>query len=241
MTRFPANAHVTLMSSLPHLGDLFRVTQTPLSRLRLDARLRLLSDPELELLRQIEQVLQWSHQPLGRDDPAAVALAEQLLRRLERGILYDLVLERLEYRTLVAALRRRHRGETVSPSHRWGVGRWQAHLSRHWLVDDFHLAAVFPWISKAHGLLEQGQPEALERLLLSTAWDHHTKLAEGHYFDFPAVVIYVLKWNIMDRWVSRSSERAVQRFRQLGVESLSPVRAALDALSEQAAAKGSTP
>ena len=74
---------------------------------------------------------------------------------------------------------------------------------------------MHPWLPQAAGLLASGQALALERLLLERAWRHHSRLQVGHYFDFVAVVIYVLKWNMVARWSRISQQGARDRFLQL--------------------------
>ncbi len=55
----------------------------------------------------------------------------------------------------------------------------------------------------------------MERLLFEVVWDKLGRLGEGHYFDFEAVVLYVLRWNLADRWSRYQGEAAVERFRSL--------------------------
>ena len=63
--------------------------------------------------------------------------------------------------------------------------------------------------------MKQEETEALERLLLEQAWKSVVRQTGEHLFDFEAVVIYVLKWNITDRWVRYNAEAAARRFRDL--------------------------
>ncbi len=55
-------------------------------------------------------------------------------------------------------------------------------------------------------------PSHLERLLLATIWNHLERLSDGHHFDFAAVVIYVMRWDLVARWTGYHGEEAAQRF-----------------------------
>jgi hypothetical protein len=48
--------------------------------------------------------------------------------------------------------------------------------------------------------------------------------AERHPFDLEAVVIYVLKWGIFDRWATANREDAARRFDALTDEGLGTYR-----------------
>ena len=68
---------------------------------------------------------------------------------------------------------------------------------------------------EADRLMKQEDTVALERLLLEQAALGLDRRAGEHLFDFEAVVIYVLKWNIIDRWVRYNAEAAARRFQDL--------------------------
>lgn len=204
------------MLSLPYLGKLFGAKQTPLSRLKLEGRLGMLEERDAELLREIEDVIQWSHQPMDRTDTAIVAAAQRLLERLQSPVLQEVVRFRLEMRTVVAALRRRQGGQTAPrPRPAWGFGPWLGHIQRYWAEPGFRLEGSFPWVREANRLLREADSLGLERLLLETVWIRLGRFAEGHYFDFEAVVLYVLRWNIINRWTTYDGEVAVRRFIEL--------------------------
>jgi hypothetical protein len=209
--------YVMLMCSLPYHGALFAAKQTPLSRLHLDKRLTLMTPADRERLRRIERVIQWDAMEGHLSDPEMVRRANTLLdwlRAEDGGTLYRAVRNRLELRTVVAALRRRHMGyDAPSPDDpAWGIGRWTARIAANWEVRDFGLHAVFHWIGEAQDLLEADDPHGLEKLLLGAAWRDLGRQGQGHEFDFTAVAVYVLRWHIIDRWTRMDAAAAVKRF-----------------------------
>ena len=210
------DVYVMLMSSLPNPEALFVGKQTPLSRLKLDERLRVLTPEDAATLRLVEDALDWRQLPITVTEQDVIGRGRQALSRMDNETLQQVVRDRLEIRTCVAALRRRFRGE--GPPHHgtpWGFGRWVGHIVRHWTEPGLGLDGVFPWLREADGLMTHGDTIALERLILDQSLKRLQRVAGHHTFDFEAVVIYVLKWNIIDRWARYNGEAATRRFSEL--------------------------
>ena len=210
------NAYTMLISGLPRPEALFRAKRPPLSRLKLDRRLRVLAPEDAEVLRLVEQVLTWRRLPITLTDAQIVARAKAVMERIGNETLRLIIRDRLEIRTCMVALRRRHRGEPApAPGTLWGYGRWVSHIARNWGETRFRLERVFPWLRDAERLLTAGDSMALHRLILEQAWKNLARHSGEHEFDFEAVVIYALKWDIVDRGVRRDSEAAAQRLEEL--------------------------
>lgn len=210
---FRDEPYVLLIASLPYLTSLFAPKQPPLSRRQLDRRLRLLSDEDAETLRRIEALIAWDQLPLGRTDEDLVAEVDSCLASLTEPTLRSIVLHRFELRTVLAALRRRHRGAGApSAGSVWGVGRWTEMIRRNWSDGDFGLGRVYPWLPEARHLLEQDETVALERLLMTQVWADLDRQGLTHAFDLPAVVLYVLRWHLVVRWSRTDAAPAMERF-----------------------------
>lgn len=208
--------YTMLITSLPHPARLFHDKQVPLSRLQLRRRLSTLQSEHARTLGLVEDLINWDQLPIERTDEEIIRTAHKLLPELGDGFLADIVQSRLELRTAVAALRRRHRGDHApGKGLQWGYGRWVDNIRRNWNEPGFRLEGVFPWITDANRLLKEGDSVALERLLLSTAWNHLARTEADHYFDFEAVVIYVLRWNIIDRYSHYDRKAAADRFDEM--------------------------
>jgi len=216
-----ADRYVMLVSSLPHLGPLFRAKQTPLSRLKLQERLRMLREDDAAQLAQIEEVMHWSHHPIEHSDAHIVAQTQALLERLDSATLREVVRFRMEQRTILAALRRRRLGQDAPPRDPpWGMTPWLDHIIKHWRAPYFALEQVFPWIKDAVRLMQEKDLIGLERLLMARVWERCEQAAQFHPFDFEAVVLYVLRWNILDRWSRYAAAAAAERFETLVTEGL---------------------
>lgn len=213
--------YVMLMCSLPRSERLFLAKQPPLSRLKLEQRLRVLTPEDAETLRLVERVLSWRELPITASEQEVIERGRQAISRIGSPTLREIVRDRLEIRTCVAALRRRSRGEAApSPETRWGFGRWVAHIARNWTEPGFRLDNVFPWIRELDRLMREDDPVAVERLILDQANKRLQRHAGFHTFDLEAVVIYVLKWNIFDRWARANTEAAARRFEDLTMAGL---------------------
>ncbi|KRT54816.1 DUF2764 family protein [endosymbiont of Ridgeia piscesae] len=217
--------YITLLTSLPYHGELFGEQQTPISRIQLESRLRLLEPEDAVTLDAIEQLIRWANHSLDEDDAAVAAQTQRLLEGEICSWLQQLIAYRMEIRTLMAALRRRRRGE--GPPERpsgWGVGRWQRRIHANWSEPGFRLEGVFPWVLEANRLMQEEDHLGLERLLLGVTWRALERFGEGHYFDFEAVVVYVLRWGIIDRWSRYHGKAAVARFESLVEQALAGQR-----------------
>lgn len=208
--------YTMLLSSLPvHPSNLFTTQQTPVSEIQLERRLTLLDADDARDLALIIGLLHWS-KIKNWNEASIVKQSKAELEAIQNPFLKKIVCWRLELRTVLAALRRRHAGEISAPSSEFlGFGSWPGIIVKHWHEKDFGVGHRLPWLVEAAQLLEQNKTYALEQLLLNEVWRYYARVGSNHYFDFAAVVIYVLRWDVVNRWLSYNSEAAVQRFDDL--------------------------
>jgi hypothetical protein len=217
--------YIMLISSLPHLPAVLTAKEPPISRLKLDQRLTMLKEDDAQVLHRIEAVLTKEHLSLEHTDAAIVHSVERLMVELESepSTLRRIVDAHYEIYTLIAALRRRHRGEGAPlAAQPWGYAPFLAHIARNWTEPGFQLHQAFPWILDAHRLLEAQDTIGLERLLLGILWTNLDRRIEGHYFDLEAVVGYVLRWDLIARWTASDRPSAANRFHRLEEDGLAP-------------------
>jgi hypothetical protein len=209
--------YTMLMSSLPYLPSLFAVKETPLSRLQLNQRLDMLEPQDAAILRRIQAVMRWNALSPEKTDQQLVARFERLIAQLDgRRALQEVIRPRFELLTLLAALRRRHRGKSApARGVPWGYKRWILHIERHWAEPGFRLERSFPWLLEATRHLEDRDPVSLERLLMTTAWQHLDRAGEGHYFNFEAAVIYALRFDLIEYWCGWDERVSKARFQKL--------------------------
>jgi hypothetical protein len=207
--------YIALMSSLPYVSELHPMRQTPLSQIRLEQRLRLLEPADARLLRGVRGLLERSRQDPQLADPDYLRSFRRLLAELPSEDLRELLWFRLHRRSLLAAQRYRLQAPHAQQGPHWGLGRWARRVYQHWDETDFAMGAWFPWLRQADRLLRERASLELEKLLLSDLWLRLGHYAFGHHYDFQAVVIYWMRWEVIRRWVGLHGEADTGVFRQL--------------------------
>jgi hypothetical protein len=211
--------YYTLISSLPALPRFERAERLPINEVRLAERLRMLDPDHWQVMERTAAFLAWQRQPMGRTDTDVVARFRHIADLASSyPVLMRMIEARMNQRTIMAALRRRHRRQPApTPGESWGVGPWVHHVERHWEDPDFKLAHVFPWIPQARQHLTAGETLTLERLLMGLIWHGVGRLAQ-EMFGFEAVLAYLFKWDILRRWLSYNRQAAQARFEILVTE-----------------------
>jgi hypothetical protein len=209
--------YITLVTSLPHLGRIFSQAEVPLSRFRLKQRMRMLDTGHYELLEKIVAATTWAGVSGFENDADVILTANRTIKALkDYPTLQHLVGARMETRTIIAALRRRHDGDdTAGDIDGWGYGRWRRSIKDNWTDPAFGLSHFMPWVSQAHTLLASGDHIAMERLVLTEIFRQLDHYGAPHQFDFEAVAIYTLRWVIIERWSQYNTEVARERLEEL--------------------------
>lgn len=206
-----------LIASLPYLPYFERAEWLPITRLRLDQRLRLLKPAHADQLGRARSLVCWRFDRfLGRTDAEQAAEYSALMAAPLEGPLREYVEFRMNQQTLLAALRRKQEGLEL-PEERapWGAGSWVRYVRTHWGEQDFRLAHLYPWLPQARDLLAAGDARGLERLLMVGAWRQLDRYAEQSMFGFQAVFSYVFKWDILRAWLACDAEKGKTRFMEL--------------------------
>ncbi|QSA97820.1 DUF2764 family protein [Methylococcus sp. EFPC2] len=211
-----AAAYYTLIGSLPHLPRLDQAERLPISRLKLEQRLRMLETEDAEQLARAETLAAWQMTlSKPKTDADMVARYQEAMHSMQ-PVLRDFLEFRFGLQTLVAALRRRQVGAPApARGEAWGTGPWLPTIVRLWNEPDFGLAKVHPWLPEARGYLERQDALALERQLMTVVWNWLSRTAESNAFGYEAVVAYVFRWDLLRAWLARSPAAAKTRFQAL--------------------------
>lgn len=215
-----SNRYVFLMNSFPDLGELISDEPLPISRTQLDMKLKMLIEEDQHTLDHIEKALHWDSLVFDLTGKIIIHNTYSLLEKVKDSDLHQIIMNRLEYRTLVKALRYRSKyGEP--PESPWGFGKWLHTIEKNWTQPDFGLASVYPWLPQAVTLFDSGQVKALEYFLLDMVWKSLDRSCQGHYFDFEAVVIYVLRWSLRARIATYNAKESLTLFQNLVANAVS--------------------
>nr|WP_020563290.1 DUF2764 family protein [Methylosarcina fibrata] len=208
--------YTLLLASLPHQPrQFFSDGRTLLSREQLDRRLRLLDASDAAELQRIEALAQ-GFQFENENDETMLSSYLETAGRILNDEMRRLALWHLELRILLSALRLRLAGASAPERTSFpGAGTWQDAIKKNWHKNDFGLGYRVPWLADAHALLANGRPHELEKFLLELIWRHYIEVGNRHYFDFTAVALYVLRWDLSRRWSSYRGDEAVACFDRL--------------------------
>jgi hypothetical protein len=211
--------YYTLLASLPPLPRFDQAERLPITPERLRRRWSMLTPDDAELFERAAAFLSWQRQTATRTDEEMVANFRKMEETIAHPALQFIFTFPIDQRTIMAALRRRLRGlPAPAPGETWGVGCYVNHIERNWDDPHFKLNAVYPWIAQARSHLEAGETLALELLLKHKLWDHVDRAVPPYEFGFSAVLTYIIKWDILHRWLSHDIEDAKVRFEELVTE-----------------------
>lgn len=206
----------TLIASLPHLPAHFDVERVPISWPGLEQRLKPLEEQDSIVLQRLIDFLAWDRQPLDRTDGDVVHAYEHLMRTIRNPILKQIVNHRIDVRTIVGALRRARSGSDPPV----GVGGLVPVIRQHWNKPGFNLIPRYPWIDDFTIHMESGNAIAAERVLFDVTWKTWCQMASHYTFSIEAVLLYLARWSIVDRWTSCDAEVGRDRFEKLVQETI---------------------
>lgn len=211
-----SRSYYMLVASLPPMPASFETPRLPISGPRLEHRLRLLEDDDLESIERMRNLLFWERLKLDLDEREIVRRYELFLSVERNAIVREVAATRLETRTIVAALRRKRLGKGPPTA----VGPWVDPIRRNWSEPQFQLGYRFPWVAPLERALETGDVGEADRIIIAAPWERFTRLAQQHHFSFEAVVLYVARWDVLHRWTSRDEAKGRARIEQLASEAL---------------------
>ncbi|WP_179379330.1 hypothetical protein [Jannaschia marina] len=214
-----SDAYVSLMAGLPGPERLFRAKQPPLSRLRLEKRLAVLAPEDRAVLDRIERLLDWGGYAMDEDAGELAHRARAATLATRSATLRAVIRERLDLRTAVAALRMRRDGAGPPPPG-WSPSRLARIVAANWSDPTFALELRVPGLRELAALIDARAPLPAERKILEIAHAQLSRHAMRHHFDLEAVVLYVLRWTIFDRWARADARAATARFDALTAQAL---------------------
>lgn len=209
-----------LLSSLPDMPSLRYARALPIGEQRLRQRLKPLAPADARVLSEVEEIVSWRHQRPADPDALQIArLADAAGRHRVRAV-RDIAGFRLETRTIVAALRYRRSGAAKMHSALVGAAPVAATIARRWNDPDFGLAAIHPWIGEVRRGMEAGDWIGVERVLLQRAWSQLCAVDQRHNYALENVIAWVLRWDVLSRWLAVDAALATARFTTLLDEAL---------------------
>lgn len=214
--------YYTLIASLPHLPRFDKADRLPISRERLIQRLNMLDSEDYKLAEIVAEFISWRRQPVGRTNAEIVSIYNKGVKLIfESKLLKPLFELPVNQKTIITALRRREKGlQCPRPGELWGVGPLVPQIEHNWDKPFFKLQSTYPWIVQAQTFLQKGELLKLEFLLANLIWNKMEFVLFKNYFGFEVVAAYLLKWDILQQWLSYNTEEAKARFDELVLETI---------------------
>lgn len=218
----PARSYYMLVSSLPQLPARFDSGRLPISWPTLRNRLRMLEHEDSQITHQVGLYFLWDRQPLDRTDSEVIERYHELMRNSTNHLVRHLVRSRTEMRLIISCIRRRAAGlgppnwidRVVSPDSPL------SHLRKHWLEPNFSLGVHYRWVEAFRKHWDAGDMREVQRVVFNERWNDWTHIAEKQTFAFEAIIAYLVRWEIIDRWTSQNVDAGKARFNQLIEETL---------------------
>lgn len=208
-----AARYYTLVASLPALEYFERAKTIPINRVRLEQRLAMLTPEDAAERRRCEQLIAWRMHRVQAKATGIEELYDELRATSRHPSVLEYVEDRLRMRTVISALRARRFGTAIADLERpWGLGPFVSVIERRWEVPDFGLATAHPWVSHFRGCIAREDARELGRAVFEREWRILSRIADAHPFGFPEVLSYVMRRDIVARWLVRDGAAAVRRF-----------------------------
>lgn len=208
--------YYSLVASLPHMPRSFEIERVPISRIQLQQRLKLLGDRDKSTVEQVQGFLLWDRQRPERTDDEVQMEYDRLMKSISNSLVRDIINHRMDVRTITCALRRRRLGLESAAA----VGQHTDHIRKNWQHPDFRLVREHPWIPHVRESLDAGEPLEVERQLLGATWNRWVQLADQFYFSFETILLYLARWEIVDRWTRLDETAGRQKFDELLTQTL---------------------
>ena len=207
--------YYTVVCSLPRMNAQFQIQETPISRLQLEKRLKLLPVEKYTLAFTVESLV-WTSWFMPQQPVAELRNIFQNVIDTQSIFLRDTLIWFFDLRSILAALRMRNQRKELpeNPQECW-ITQWNHRLIKNWNELDFGLKSIYPWLPKVAADIAKKDTVAVEEFLLTYIWKYLSTLATGHYFDFEAIIIYLLRWNVIHYWSQFNKVNTVNYLNEL--------------------------
>ncbi|MEM0926375.1 MAG: DUF2764 family protein [Planctomycetota bacterium] len=208
--------YYTLTASLPSLPQPFDSGPLPITRKKLRERLSLLEEKDFDVVRQVVEFFAWDRQTLDSTDTIVMKTHRRLIDEFKHSFVRQVIQYRFDMRIIVAALRRKRNGEKTieggSPLHQL--------IRRNWDTPNLNLAQRYQWIDPFLSAFNKGQLVEAQHVLYSDLWTTWSRFGERYHFTFESILLYLARWEIVERWISQDAARGQERFGELIQETL---------------------
>ena len=209
-----------LLCSLPNLIDPFKYQSQSISYVQLTKRMNMLEGDDYDRIQEIRALFYWGGLKLNYDEIRLVNEALRFVKALPYQDIRSWLNWRMDIRAILAAMRKRRNGDPAPAGANWSYGPSGLQITRNWSSPCFKLEHRYPFLPTILEHLNQGQSFEVEKVLLKSIWHFYNTCRPDKSFGFSAVVLYVMKWDLVNRWQQYDRQKAKHRFDELVESSL---------------------
>lgn len=220
MTVTPSRSYYMLVASLPALPVRFDAGRVPISRATLRERLELLDPGDAAVTAQVDQYFSRSPESLEKTDEQVIARYHELMRSSSNDLVRHLIQTRTESRLLLSAFRRQRAGLAPPTWELRPNDPLAEQVRKHWSTPQFGLRGPYRWLEAFAKHYDAGDMVGAQRVIFAERWNDWTQIAQRYTFSLEAVIAYLVRWEIVDRWTSQNAEAGKARFHNLVEETL---------------------
>lgn len=207
--------YVDLITSLPHHGDLFSSKETSISKIRLDIFLKLLSKEDMKTLLEFEDIINAHHKYNDISDQLFFDKINDFFSKTTNNFIKEILVKRIEITIIIGLLRKKILKKEIQFAKSELFFPFMSYLKSHSELPDFGLSGKYKWIIQLNNLIEENNSVAAERILLAYSWEYLSRISYQYEFSFEAIILYVTRWNIVNRWTIYDSEEAKARLNSI--------------------------
>jgi len=204
--------YTALLVSLPHLVNPFRYQSQSITLVQLEKRMNMLDPDDYVRVGVMRDLFYWGRLRLKLDETTLVRRATRFVDELPYPEVRTWLNWRMDVRSVMAAMRRRKLGEPAPTGKDWGFGARRHMIQTNWSSPCFKLENRYPFLPEIHQYLQAGESLKLERVLLESIWRYYQQQSPRNGFGFSAVVLYLAKWDLVDRWYHYDQDKGGRRF-----------------------------
>ena len=208
-------SYYTVVAALPDLPPLARCKQLPISRIALERRLTMLEEEDLKQLRLAESLYHFTRSPQQAvSDQKLVYQWRSQLEQIHSPIIRECIQLRLEWQSLIAAIRQRQVGDK-GPEQFFGLGRWTTRIRQHWQEPTFGLEGAMPLLNQLQPKMLKGDAGEVEAQMNALLWQNLFQVERSHAFTLETVVCFVLRWGIAEQQIENDAGQALKAFESM--------------------------
>ncbi len=207
--------YTTLICSLPHLVNPFRYQSHTITLVQLEKRIKMLAYDDYVRVGQLRDLFYWGRLRLNLEETRLVRRATRFVDSLPYPQVREWLNWRMDVRSILSAMRQRKSGKPAPTTNMWGFGSHRRQIQTNWASTCFKLEHRYPFLPEANQLLQSGESLKLERLLLESIWRYYQQQTPHYPYGFSALVLYLAKWDLVDRWQRYDYHLGAKRFESL--------------------------